>query len=143
MADDSAIPAPVSPLTIRLNELYFESVFSWFKDKYLPAFDVVETSGYRSAAHNAEVGGAANSAHVHGLARDFILAYKDGRPVPERQARAVFDEFILPNWPGYALWEGDHVHVNLSRKVTTAASVVGVGLVGWGLWKLYKSFGEG
>ena len=33
---------------------------------------IILTSGYRSPALNAAVGGAANSAHIHGLAADII-----------------------------------------------------------------------
>jgi len=141
MSDDATIPAPAFPLTVQLNLVYLRLVFDWFRSKYLPAFDVQVTSEYRDQAHNREVGGADNSAHVHGLARDFILKYKDGRVVPVAQAKAVFDEFIAPNWPGFALWEGDHIHVNLSRRVSNTSGLVGVGLVGFGVYKLVKSIG--
>ena len=41
---------------------------------------IIITSGYRTASHNAEVGGASNSQHVQGRAVDFYAA---GKPVLE------------------------------------------------------------
>ena len=38
---------------------------------------VTVNSGYRTAAHNAKVGGAVNSQHIYGKAADFVAAGKD------------------------------------------------------------------
>ena len=64
------------------------------------------TSGFRTSAKNESVGGAKNSAHVHGLAWDVVFK----GPVP-------LD--VVPDWKtstgGYAENEGDHYHFNLPR----------------------------
>ncbi len=141
MADDTKIPPPSSPLTVQINLAVLRLVFDWFAAKYLPAFVPVITSEYRTEAHNKEVGGADNSAHVHGLARDFILQYKNGQAVPQLQQKAIFDEFIAPNWPGFALYEGDHIHVNLNREISQYAGIAGVGLLGLVGYKIFTSIG--
>ncbi len=138
--DETKIPPPVSPVTIWINLQVLNFVFNQFMKKYLPTFTARITSEYRTAAHNAEVGGAENSAHVHGLARDFNLQL-DGVDIPKAQEKAVFDQFISPNWPGYSLWEGDHIHVNLSRQITTYASIAGVAGVGLIGYKIISSMG--
>ena len=71
-------------------------------------FGVTPTSGYRSAAHNAEVGGATHSDHLSGDAVDFsgspqalaaLYAYAQGKfPYVEPMAQAK-----------------DHVHISLRR----------------------------
>lgn len=143
MANESEISPPSFPLTVKINLAILQYYFDLFCKRYLPAFKVVITSGYRDASKNSEVGGAQNSAHLHGLAYDFVLQYPNGQPVPKTQARAVFDEFILPNWAGFALWEetpagGYHVHVNLSRHITEYAALLGVaglGVIGIEIFK--------
>ena len=97
---EADIPPPVSPLTKQLNLAMLRFVMSFFSAKYLPSFDVVVASDLRTPEHNAQVGGVANSAHLHGLAEDFQLHYKaNGQVVPEAQAKAVYEQFIAPNWP--------------------------------------------
>lgn len=139
--NENEIPPPTSPLTLKMNGAVMDIVMDWFKSKYLPAFKVVYTSGTRTAEKNAQVGGAKNSAHVHGLARDFILYRKDGAALTEKEGKMIFDEFIFPNWPGFALWEGDHVHVNLPRHVSTVVGAATVGAAAWGIYKAFKSLG--
>lgn len=77
------------------------------------------SSGYRSPALNKAVGGAANSAHVLGLAVDFTAAGMTPRQLAERIAASpiVFDQLI---------YEGTWVHLGLSegvdrREVLTAS----------------------
>ncbi len=137
---ENEIPAPVSPITIWINLKVLGFVFNWFLQKYLPGYTARVTSEYRTAEHNQAVGGAANSAHVHGLARDFNLQ-QNGVDVPKAQEQALFEQYIKPNWPGYALWEGDHIHLNLSRKITTYAGAVGVAGVGILGYKVISSMG--
>lgn len=140
--DESKIPPPVSPVTLWLNLKALDFTFAWFMRKYLPAFTARITSEYRSAEHNKEVGGAANSAHVHGLARDFNLQL-NGVDVPKEQEMKLFTDFIKPNWPGYSLFEVDHIHVNLSREITTIAGAAGVAAVGVVGYQVLKSMGGG
>ena len=143
---ETSIPPPVSPLTAKINLAILGFYFDHFAKKYLPAFVPVITSGYRDAAKNSEVGGEQNSAHLHGLAYDFVLQYPGGQEVPKLQAKQVFDNFIQPNWPGYALWEEAggvwHVHVNLSRKITEYASIIGLTAIGVVGFKMIQNWGK-
>lgn len=150
MIDDPSqlqIPPPKSPLTIQINLAVLRFVVNWFFKKYLPAYTSLVTSEYRTVEHNAEVGGAANSAHVHGLAQDFILVYANGQHVPEIQAKTIYDSYVAPNWPGFTEFEsassaeGYHIHVNLSREITTYAGIAGVAGLGVVGFKLLTSMG--
>lgn len=145
MASDSTIPPPKSPLTIQINLAILRLYFDWFAKKYLPAFVLRVTSEYRDAAHNAEVGGASNSAHVHGLARDFQLFNAAGEMVPLEQAQSVYNEFVLPNWYGYSEFEvADgvyHIHVNLSREIGIYANIIGLGSIGIIGFKMFQNLG--
>lgn len=134
--DETQILPPKNPLTAKLNMAILDWYFRHFMDKWLPTFKARITSGYRDEAHNKEVGGAQNSAHLHGLAYDFVLEYPNGERVPKVQAKKVFDDYIAPNWAGFALWEDDHIHVNLSRQITewaAMAAVAGIGVIGFKL----------
>jgi hypothetical protein len=143
--NENAIKPPINPLTAKINLAILGFYFDFFVKKYLPAFKPVITSGYRDPSKNESVGGAENSAHLHGLAYDFTLQYPNGEPVPKVQAKSIFDSFVLPNWPGFALWEETpagvwHIHVNLSRKITEYAAIMalaGMGVVGFELIKLF------
>lgn len=139
---EAEIMPPTSPLTAKINMAVLDWYFKQFAERWLPAFDTVITSGYRDPAHNSKVGGVGNSAHLHGLAYDFILKFKDsGKVVPTSQFKKVFDDYIAPNWPGFALWEEDHVHVNLSRQITQWAAIAGTAFVGVIGFKLISSMG--
>lgn len=148
---EKAVKPPTSPITVRLNQFVLSTYFKWFVKKYLPAFKVVITSGYRAPDKNAEVGGVENSAHLHGLAYDIILQKPDGAAITRDQARKVFADFIAPNWGGYALWEDGagadgkktwHIHLNLSRRVTEYASIFGISVIGIVGFKFFSSMGD-
>ena len=126
---ETEIAPPSSPLTVKINMTFLDLIFDSWAKKYLPAYEVVKTSGYRTKEKNAEVGGAANSAHVHGLAYDFVLK-QGGKLITGEKFKSIYKEFIEPNWPGFALFEGDHVHVNLSRKITVYAGLIGLSAIG-------------
>lgn len=141
--EENRIKPPKSPLTAKINLSILHFYFERFAKRYLPAFRYRITSDYRDTAKNKEVGGAANSAHLHGLALDFVLLDQNGKPVPKAQAKAVFDEFIAPNWPGFALWESDHIHVNLSRKISEFTAAAGIAVLGaLGIHLINKLTGE-
>lgn len=93
-------------------------------DKYLPEYESIVTSEYRDKNQNASAGGAVDSAHLYALATDFVLNYKGVR-LTESQLKRVFDEKVKPNWVGFSLFEGDHIHVNLSRSLSHATKYVG------------------
>lgn len=140
MTEESKILPPKNPLTLQINLAILRYVRSNFFSKYLPTFDPIVTSDLRTPERNAKAGGVGNSTHLHGLGEDFQLKYKAGGLVPETQAKAVFDQFIKPNWPGYTEWEGSspgegyHVHVQLSREISTytgLASLAGIGVLGF------------
>lgn len=147
--DEKNIPPPKSPVTVKINLTILGLVFDWFFKKYMPTFAARVTSEYRSAAVNAATpGSAANSAHLHGLARDFTLVFAaNGQPVPEATARAAYDQFIVPHWPGFTEWEGAsksegyHIHVGLSREITTYAAMMGLAVLGVLGYKVFAQMG--
>ena len=65
---------------------------------------VVITSGYRTAAHNAAVGGSKSSQHLLGRAADF---YVEGVPVA---AVAAYAETLLPSRGGIGRYPKDAAH---------------------------------
>jgi hypothetical protein len=139
MTAENEIPAPINPLTLKINSVILGFVLDNFMKKQLPQYSRLTTSGLRTAEHNAEIGGVQNSAHVHGLAEDFQLL-NHGAKVPEVQARAAWEQFIKPNWPGFTEFEnahgaeGYHVHVQLSREISTYAGIIslaGLGVLGF------------
>ncbi len=132
---------PTFPFTLAINGAVIDTVLDWFQAKYLPAYKVVVTSGARTAEKNAQVGGAQDSTHLYNLGRDFVLYRRDGSALTQKEGKMIFDEFISPHWPGYSLWEGDHVHVNLSRSVSTVVGAVSIGLAAWAGYKAFKSIG--
>ncbi len=128
MADEKTIPPPKNPITIRLNGLVLAWYFDSFMDSRLKplGYSVEVTSEYRDPAKNDAVGGVSNSAHLHNLARDFVIKNSAGVILTEPDARKVFRDVVEPNWPGYAEFEpsvpgskGWHIHVNLPRTVST------------------------
>lgn len=62
------------------------------------------TSGYRTAAHNAAVGGSKSSQHLLGRAADF---YVEGVPVA---AVAAYAETLLPSRGGIGRYPKDAAH---------------------------------
>lgn len=150
MATDTSLTVqpPTNPITVKINLYVLGLYFDWFCKKFLPAFKPLITSGYRDPAKNAEVDGASNSAHLHGLAYDFVLLDQSGKQIPKAQAKSVYDEFIQPNWIGFSLWEETlagvwHVHVNLSRNVTTYSGIAGIaGLGALGFYLVNKMKGS-
>lgn len=146
--DESTIPPPSNPIAIKINMAILGFYFDWFVRKYLPAFKTEITSSYRDASKNSAVGGASNSAHLHGLAYDFVLQNQDGSAMDKARAKSIFQNYIAPNWNGFALWEETpagvwHVHVNLSRKVSTYAGIMGVAAIGTIGFAIIKSISEG
>jgi len=125
MTIEADIPPPRFAVAARFNQLITDYYFSDLVRRFLwpRGLDALITSTYRTPERNAEVGGAKNSAHVHGLAEDFVIT-RGGKRVSEAEERQLFAELIKPNWPGYALHEGDHIHVNLSRALTPSSSVL-------------------
>nr|WP_314635587.1 D-Ala-D-Ala carboxypeptidase family metallohydrolase [uncultured Janthinobacterium sp.] len=108
--DNTPTPAIVANLT-RLAEL-LEQV------RALVGAPIAISSGYRSPALNRAVGGAANSAHVLGLAADISTAKLAPKALAMliRQSDIAFDQLI---------YEGTWVHIGLStgaprRQVLTA-----------------------
>lgn len=72
----------------------------------LSATGAVPTSGLRSPAHNAEVGGKPNSQHLAGTAMDYKVS---------PQNKAAFMAMVAKNPDLMAIDEGDHIHVQQRR----------------------------
>lgn len=119
---EKLIPPPSNPLALGFNEAVINWYFPQWAGKHLSDFEVIITSKTRLPSKNEVIGGAANSAHLHGLAVDFVLR-KNGRPLTVEEFRSVYETRVKPSWPGFSLFETDHIHVNLSREITTWAGV--------------------
>ena len=145
--EETKITPPRNPLTLMLNGAIMDYYFDYFMKKYLPQYDTKVTSKFRDASHNASIGGAENSAHLHSLAVDFILLKKGtDKPVSQAESKNIFQTVIAPKWSGYSKWESDHIHVNLSRKIGTAAGMLTLavmGIVGITMFKNWKGRKDG
>ncbi len=87
--------------------LYLYGLFRVYLHGFMTRHGVTEyrvTSGYRKPAHNEAVGGAKNSAHVHGLGEDVQIT----APFMTRE----FQQDLVNDWKqetgGFALVESDH-----------------------------------
>lgn len=150
MMPENTIPPPVNPLTKMINLQVLRFVAARFMEQWLPEYAQVVTSDIRTAEQNHKAGGAENSAHLHGLAEDFQLKYRQGgAAVNQAQARALYDRVIAPHWAGFTEFEtasggeGYHIHWNLSREISTysgLAALAGIGVVGF---KLLNQFNNG
>lgn len=122
MNDEKAIPPSRYPLAIKINSIIAGDIFHTFCDKYLSQYVARVTSMIRTPDHNLAVAGVSNSAHLHGLAIDFVLM-KDGVPLTSEETRIVCETIVKPNWPDFVLFEVNpqgvyHIHANLSRHIT-------------------------
>ena len=108
------------------SETHLKNLTDSAKNLWQPVRDmlgvpVLVSSGYRSPALNAKIGGARNSAHSHGFAIDFSApAFGDSRKiaeflVKELRARGIkFDQLIL-EFPGTP---GSWIHLGYKRPGT-------------------------
>lgn len=141
---------PKNPLTLLFNGVLIESQIKAFADTYLPNYDIHYTSKYRDEAHNREVGGAPDSAHLYNLARDFVLINRaTGETASDSEMKSIYNEFIAPNWEGWAQFTAKQpdtstgwIHLNIDRDLTNytkwvayAGTAAGVAL---GIKELYK-----
>jgi len=104
--DENDVP-PAPPALAKLySALTVRQVKSWLADTFgAEPSEYRITSTLRDPGHNADVGGARNSAHLSGLAVDVVLLA--GFPASKAQ--------VVDAWPfGYAYAEG-HVHLGVSR----------------------------
>lgn len=96
------------------------------------------TSGYRSPAHNAAVGGSKSSQHVTGSAADFRVIGRSGARL-EEWASQVFRALPRQSY-GQAIlypWTTGHVHIGLPNRVNgrTGEILVEVGASDYALWE--------
>lgn len=135
MAAETDIAPPGFPLIAKINQAITDYYFDHFVEKYLAplGLSVRVTGKLRDVDRNAEVGGAENSAHLHGLAIDFQLL-RAGKPLTPADTAQVFRDVIKPNFPGYAVDETpigkNHIHVNYTRLITTYTSLAGFAVAG-------------
>lgn len=124
------IKPPKFPLTIAVNGAITDFYFNWFMSgKIPPGYSWVISSDYRDPIKNKEVGGAANSSHLHNLGRDFIVL-KDGVKLGASQLKDFYTEYIDNKWNGYSYVSDKHIHVNLSRRINTASNVLAISVIG-------------
>lgn len=75
-------------------------------------FTITINSGYRTAAHNKAVGGAASSRHVEGTAADIVVR-KDGKAVDAKLICCLCQSL---GFPGVAYISKTAVHVDVREK---------------------------
>lgn len=132
---------PKNPGTIKTNGIVIDNYVREFFAKYLPLYGYHVTDGYRTEAENKAIPGAApDSAHMHNLARDFVILDRAGEMVPEDKAKTLHEQFFV-DWVGYTEFspsrpEGDplgkksyHIHANLPREWTKRTRWFGGALV--------------
>lgn len=132
--EETKIRPPSFPLTARINQAITDFYFEHFARKYLAplGLEARVTSTLRDVDHNHKVGGAENSAHVHGLAVDFQL-FRDGKRLGAAEESKVFRDVVAPNWPGFALDEvkaKNHIHVNLTRQISVSTGITTAAVMG-------------
>lgn len=121
---------PKGPITIGLNGFLMDSIFKKFVEKYLPAYEVEITSGYRTPAENEAVDGAEYSAHLYNLARDFVLKDRQGNYLPAVKLRQIYNEFVKPYWEGYSSYNPPKtgktgwIHVNIDRDISKKTQTI-------------------
>jgi hypothetical protein len=130
-----------------------DSVFKTFINKYVPAYEAVITSGYRSPAENEAVDGSEFSAHQYNLARDFALKDVNGDFISTEKLKSIHDEFIKPNWKGYSYYAKPKtgstgwIHVNLDRKISKTTKFLEYATTGISLFfigrKIFKQLKKG
>ena len=95
--------------TVQLKNLIEASNELWQPVRDYLGYPMVISSGYRSPKLNKAIGGAKNSAHLHGLAIDFVVpGFGDTRKIIRalnqffKEKNIAFDQLILeyPNSPG-------------------------------------------
>lgn len=117
---------PKNPLTLLINGSILESEIKYLMETYLPNYDLQYTSGYRDEIKNQEVGGAADSAHMYNLARDFVLINKaTGNICTDAEMERIYNGFIKPFWEGWSEFNAKKpdtstgwIHLNLDREIT-------------------------
>src|SRR5260370_15822253 len=115
-ADISAIP------TVPLLNLY--TTGAWLEQaRSVLGVPLRVTSGYRTPAHNAEIGGSATSDHPNGLAADFV---PEGMTPYEayRRLKGAISAGTLPPFDQLIFYAGDdHIHVGLGPRLRGAVLV--------------------
>jgi hypothetical protein len=128
--NEADIKPPAFPLTVAINGAVTDFYFDYFMKKHFPpGYAFIITSGHRTKEKNKEVGGAANSAHMHNLARDFVVT-KDGKALNQTEYQNFYKNYIQDSWNGYSYTSGKHIHVNLSRKIGIAANLLAFSVFG-------------
>jgi len=117
---------PKNPLTLLINGALTDAALTATVNSYLPNWKLQITSGYRTPAHNEEIGGKSDSAHIYNLGRDFVLINKQtGEIATDTQMKKLYEEFIKPNWEGYSEFKPKQantntgwIHANLDRGIS-------------------------
>lgn len=131
---------PKNPVTLKINGWLIENYLNSFMNRYLPAYQFRETSGYRDTEANRAANGVIDSSHLYNLAKDGnLIKIATGEVVSEAEGKALYDQYFVPYWEGYTEFEPDspgerwHIHANISRGITTYtkwAGILGGAIVG-------------
>jgi len=141
-------PVPKNPITLTINGWLTDNYLKHFFKMFLPGYELLVTSGYRSEEKQKEMkerglNPSMFSAHLYNFARDYVIK-KDGAILSDNEMRSLFKNDIEPNWDGYTYFspKTSHTHTgwihgNIIRdhtKVTgtlgLAAGLAGAALIG-------------
>ena len=104
-------PSPAARANLQRLAEYLECVRLWLRSRPL-----IISSGYRSPAVNKAVGGSLNSAHMSGLAVDFICPDYGSPLTVMRAIEAAANNGVIPLQPfDQLIYEGTWVHLGLAE----------------------------
>lgn len=145
-------PIPKNPITLTINGWLVENYIKSFFNRFLPEYEYMETSGYRSEQKQAEMKArglkpAKFSAHLYNLARDYVLT-KNGRLLPDAEMKTIWETKIKPNWEGYTYFSPKQkhtntgwIHGNIDRGTSKITGVIGLAaIVAGAVWTGKKVF---
>lgn len=143
----TTIKPPKNPITLALNGWLTDNYIKSFFNEYLPNYEPVFTSGYRTEEHNRDIGGAADSSHLYNLGKDFALKNKaTGVILNDTQAKKVYNE-AFPYWEGYAKFyptapggNSHHIHANLDREITNYTKYIGIAVMAAGAVYVFNKY---
>lgn len=128
---------PKNPITLTINGWLMDNYLKYFFKTFLPEYEFIVTSGYRSEDKQKEMkesglNPAEFSAHLYNFARDYVIT-KNGRMLTDIEMNHLFQSRIKPNWEGYTYFafktkntNTGWIHGNIVRDHTKITGMIGL-----------------